>query len=133
MQLSDHDLKQIDEKKLASLDEKALLLLSSRLLADLKESRDRLNQTSSNSSRPPGSDAPWKSTATKDKETDTTDEDDSRHAEINHGAASAEKGPLSLPETDGASRSPDKTSVKRKPGKQKGAKGFGRVQIFQSK
>ena len=59
MKLKDHDLRQIDSKYLASLEPEKLLEVSSKLLADLKEARERLNQTSQNSSRPSGSFAPW--------------------------------------------------------------------------
>ena len=44
MQLSEHDLKQLDEEKIRSLRAEPLRTLSVKLLADLKEARDRLNQ-----------------------------------------------------------------------------------------
>ena len=53
MQLSDHSLRQIDEAYLKRLGDGALRSLSSKLLLDLKESREWLNQTSRNSSLPP--------------------------------------------------------------------------------
>ena len=59
MHLSDHHLRQIDDAYLRSLDPEALCGLSVRLLADLKEARERLNQGPTNSSRPPSSRAPW--------------------------------------------------------------------------
>lgn len=59
MKISDHSLRQLDETYVTSLDEAALRGLSLRLLADLKEARERLNQNSGNSSRPPSSQAPW--------------------------------------------------------------------------
>lgn len=59
MQLSDHSLRQFDEAYLKSLGEEALRALSIKLLEDLKEARERLNRNSENSSRPPGSEAPW--------------------------------------------------------------------------
>ena len=59
MHLSDHSLRQIDDAYLRSLDPEALCGLSVRLLADLKEARERLNQGPTNSSRPPSSRAPW--------------------------------------------------------------------------
>jgi len=56
MQLSDHSLRQIDEAYLDRLGDGALRALSAKLLLDLKEARERLNQTSRNSSLPqPGS------------------------------------------------------------------------------
>ena len=59
MPLSDHDLSQIDHDKLDALSEDSLRGLSKRLLDDLKEAKERLNQTQENSSRPSGSMPPW--------------------------------------------------------------------------
>ena len=59
MHLSDHSLRQIDDDYVRSLGADALRDLSLRLLADLKEARERLNQGPTNSSRPPSSRAPW--------------------------------------------------------------------------
>ena len=59
MHLSDHSLRQIDDADLQSLEVEALRGLSARLLADLKDARDRLNQGPDTSSRPPSSRAPW--------------------------------------------------------------------------
>lgn len=59
MHLSPHSLRQIDDAYLQSLEVEALRGLSMRLLADLKEASDRLNQGPENSSRPPSSQAPW--------------------------------------------------------------------------
>ena len=59
MLLSDHDLRQIDEMYLKSLGSEDLIGVSIRLLNDLKEARDRLNQNPGNSSRPPSSREPW--------------------------------------------------------------------------
>jgi hypothetical protein len=59
MHLSPHSLRQIDDAYLQSLEVEALRELSMRLLADLKEAWDRLNQGPDHSSRPPSSRAPW--------------------------------------------------------------------------
>jgi transposase len=59
MLLSDHDLRQIDEMYLKSLCSEDLIGVSIRLLNDLKEAKDRLNQNPGNSSRPPSSREPW--------------------------------------------------------------------------
>ena len=59
MRLSDHDLLQLTEEELLDLPEEVLRRLSVKLLYDLKEARERLGQTSRNSSRPPSSDLPW--------------------------------------------------------------------------
>jgi transposase len=59
MHLSDHSLRQIDDDYVRSLGTDELRGLSLRLLADLKEARERLNQGPTNSSRPPSSRSPW--------------------------------------------------------------------------
>ena len=114
MKLKDHDLRQIDSKYLASLEPEKLLEVSSKLLEDLKEARERLNQTSQNSSRPSGSFAPWEggivtagSPAEKkpDKEAETEEK------------AKREKRPPKAGQDE---------AQKKKAGKQPGAKGHGR-------
>jgi len=59
MRLNDHDLLQLTEEELLELPEEVLRRLSVKLLYDLKDARERLRQTSRNSSRPPSSDLPW--------------------------------------------------------------------------
>ena len=59
MHLSKHDLFQMDDEWLKDLPAGRLLEVSKRLLHDVKELQDRLNQNPSNSSRPPTSQAPW--------------------------------------------------------------------------
>lgn len=59
MQLSDNDLRQIDDVYLERLGHESLRSLSGKLLHDLKEARERLNQNSRNSSIPPSREAPW--------------------------------------------------------------------------
>jgi hypothetical protein len=62
MILNEHELLQIDEKficRLREQDPDALAGLSIKLVSDLKEALERLNQNPSNSSRPSGSLAPW--------------------------------------------------------------------------
>ena len=85
MQLSDHDLKQLDDDYLRSLPAEALRTLSSKLLSDLKEAHDRLNQNPSNSSRPPSSRAPW-------EKTEETSQDDGEDDDVPQDAASDAAG-----------------------------------------
>lgn len=59
MVLKEHDLKQIDRAYVEGLARDKLEEMALRLLEDLREARDRLNQTPQNSSRPSGSFAPW--------------------------------------------------------------------------
>ena len=57
--LSDHDIKQMDEIWQSAQSESVVRSLLIRTLEDLRIARDRLNQNASNSSRPPGSMPPW--------------------------------------------------------------------------
>jgi len=142
MKLSDYDLRQIDEERINSLSETAVKDLSVKLLNDLKEARERLNQNSKNSSIPPSSEAPWdKASKYGDEE---KDDESSNDIEALDKAIHANKRSLtndcrsdeinSLPLSE-ASSEPATVTVKappqdspRKPGKQPGAQGFGREQ-----
>lgn len=143
MIINDHDLRQLNEKRLQVLQAKdpaALLKLTNQLLDDLKEARERLNQNPSNSSRPPGSQDPWlrieevASTEDDDEAPDDRSgkepiESDSTSPEKEtSGSASSDKEELDSNEPSkektGKSRS---SKPKNKPGKQPGAPGFGRT------
>ena len=81
MELSDHDLSQLDEEALLDLPEDVLRRLSIELLNDLKEARERLNQNSRNSSCPPSSDPPWEKDAIpSDAIDDTKDTEEEQSA-----------------------------------------------------
>ena len=121
MHLSDHSLRQIDDAYLRSLDPEALCGLSVRLLADLKEARERLNQGPTNSSRPPSSRAPWERGATVVE----PDEAETCLAEaVEPAEAPAEAPPAAAPATV------KPVPSVRKAGKQPGAPGVGRTQVF---
>ena len=121
MHLSDHDLRQMDEGWLEKLPEDKLRQVSARMLQDLKEARDRLNQTPDNSSRPPSSRAPWEKGQTEDE------------AAASDGSEDGEKTPH---ETEASAVEPEPTQAgppsgpKKKPGRQPGAPGHGRTQKF---
>ena len=122
MHLSDHSLRPIDDAYLQSLEPEALRGLSLRLLADLKEARERLNQGPSNSSRPPSSRAPWE-----------------RGETLPQAETAAEPLPVAAAPTDGPTTAVPPAAVKpavtstRKPGKQPGAPGVGRTQVFEAR
>jgi transposase len=130
MLLSDQDLRQIDEEYVESLDIDDLREFTKRVVADLKETRDRLNQNSTNSSRPPSSEAPW--VRAKFEET----EEDSEFAEdtIEKDECDAEEEDDDEPDVSDSEeeKEPSKKDTDskptRKPGKQKGAKGCGRTE-----
>jgi transposase len=131
MKLSQHDLQQLDEDAVCRLPEAALRHLSLTLLADLKEARERLAQNPHNSSRPPSSRAPW-------------DDDPPVAAPAPAPADTAPEAAAPLPEVppadspaatppSGAGTTPDRREgqvPKRKAGKQVGAPGVGRTQVF---
>lgn len=81
MFLSRHDLSQMNDEYLASLDIDVLRGVSCRLLSDLKEAQDRLNQNPQNSSRPSGSmpaylGSPMVTDQTGEASNDEEDDDD---------------------------------------------------------
>lgn len=114
MRLTDHDLKQLSQEYLASLPPEQLLHLSKKMLDDLRDARDRLNQSPQNSSRPSGSYAPWQKT--------------SPTAKVDSGesvAPATDPVPKAKKETK-AKPAATRPKSKRKAGKQPGSKGVGR-------
>ena len=94
--------------------------LSLRLLADLKEARERLNQGPTNSSRPPSSRAPW-------ERGEPLTLPDEAEASLPVAAEPAEEAPADGPPTEvpTAAVNPAAAKSARKPGKQPGAPGVG--------
>lgn len=142
MKLSQHDLQQLDEGILQGLPEAVLRRLSVNLLADLKEARERLQQHPGNSSRPPSSRAPWErgssgqDTAPRDASADADalpEGDDVTEAEeaLAEQTVSGQAPASAEASADDASAAAPR-KPKRKPGKQAGAPGFGRTQVFQA-
>ena len=120
MQLKDHDLRQLDAARLRQLGEQqpvALVELSVRLLDDLKEAREQLNQNPDNSSVPPSSRAPW-----------------SRNKPPPAAEAEPEPPPDPSPEDSAAARrklpNTKESPPARRPGKQLGAPGHARTQVL---
>ncbi len=140
MKLTRYDLKQISDTTLEHLAPEQLLLLSKKILADLREAMDRLHQNSNNSSKPPSSTPPWISNLDKDKPDDENDEDtDSvgkRSAKedaaifTNDESAETEPKAENLPDIEktDASKKTEHLLAKRTVGKQPGAQGYGRTQ-----
>jgi transposase len=128
VKLSPHDLRQLDDGYLQQLPEAALRVLSSTLLADLKEAQERLQQNPSNSSRPPSSRLPWECPATAEAGVAEPDADDA-----DDGDAAAPPGEATAPPAEtrsdrDAAAPPERP--KRKPGQQPGAPGVGRTTVF---
>jgi hypothetical protein len=132
MILGVQELLQIDQAFLHRLFEtnpKALLELSIKLAVDLKEARERLDQNPSNSSTPSGNQAPWD----KGEKNDESPLEDERVPPDNNVTddtltdnVSAQQSADQADENQAAPT--DDESLKRNPGKQPGAPGFGRSQ-----
>ena len=132
MILKEHELLQIDEKFIGHLREQdpdALAGLSLKLLSDLKEVVERLNQNPTNSSRPSGSLAPW------DKGIADEKEDDGDESAFDEKEALQSKTDLNKVEPSDTADTPEdvspisnETPEPRKPGRQLGSQGFGRTQ-----
>jgi len=125
MKLSDHDLRQMDEDWLKSLPAPLLLEVSKRLLSDVKVLRDRQNQGPDNSSRPPGSQAPWEKDTRSGKGPDKARKPAAEPAS-EAGAPPAE--PSAAVDRAPKDQAPKGQEPRRAPGKQPGAPGFGRTQ-----
>ncbi len=128
MQLSEHDLKQLDEETIRSLAAESLCTLSLKLLADLKEARDRLNQSPDNSSRPPSSRAPWER-ASSDAQDDDEQEDEKPREADRQEEAEPKDPSTGAQDTKDSEQEQSKPTEKGqgKPGKPKGAPGYGRT------
>jgi transposase len=126
MHLSDHSLRQLDDGYVRSLGAEELRDLSLRLLADLKEARERLNQGPTNSSRPPSSRAPWEHGEIPDPTNEPqTPQDEAASAEAPLTEAQPAK-------TRPAEVQPCEAKPARKAGKQPGAPGMGRTQVLEA-
>ena len=137
MVLGEQELLQIDEaflRRLFECDSEALLELSIKLIGDLKEALERLDQSPSNSSKPSGSQAPWD----KGETNDTSALEDNLMITDNQGIdeslkdnESSEQKTADKEEEDNNSTNSNAENnemLKRNPGKQPGAPGFGRTQ-----
>lgn len=142
MQLSKHDLLQLDADALAALSHAQLQGLSEKLLADLKLAHERLDQAPSNSSRPPSSQAPWeRAGADRSDAADQDSDEPSAQAsspELGAACADAAAAAPSADTTDESQRAANETPastsdqkpVPKRPGQRPGAPGHGRTQTF---
>ena len=129
MILKEHELLQIDETficRLREQDPDALAGLSIKLVSDLKEAVERLNQNPSNSSRPSGSLAPWEKDVAGDEDDESTiDEKDVLRSET---GIDKEEPSDTAGTTEKDSHQSKESIEPRKPGRQSGSQGFGRTQ-----
>jgi len=127
MRLKDYDLRQIDEVTLRSLSEEDLRTLSSKLLLDLKEARERLNQSPKNSSRPPSSRDPWDRNG--NSENDEEDGDGTETLEdVPDVGVDDDRGADQASSQNDEERAAPEDRPRRKPGKQPGSPGHGRTE-----
>ena len=131
MHLSDHDLRQMDEDWIKRLAPDKLRYALQHALNDLRQARDRLKTTPHNSSRPPGSMAPWdRSSAITAQDVDVSDDP----PDPPDPPAAADTATPEAKEPSGAGDKPDtssrKQAVRRPCGKQPGAPGHGRIQVL---
>ena len=120
MRLTEHDLKQLDEEYLSRLSPEQLLHLSEKLLNDLREARDRLNEGPQNSSRPSGSYAPWEQAGFAEEQKVSEDKDGSEEKQNKESETPDVEAP------GDQEKGTVEPGSKRKAGKQPGAQGFGR-------
>ncbi len=124
MHLSRHDLAQLDETYLAGLPEGSLRTLSVKLLLDLKELFERLEQNPRNSSRPPSSRAPWEGVAAGEERQQTP-------GQSGEAPAAEDTQETAPPAAEGApAAAPPKQEEPRRPGQRPGAPGHGRTQCL---
>jgi transposase len=127
MKLSEHDLRQIDERYVNRLTRGSLLSLTCKLLDDVKTLHERLNQNPQNSSVPPSSQQPWLEAADTD---DDDDEEKSEHEKLKDLISEEQKGKDKDRDSDDTEQetSNQQDAKKKKAGKQPGAPGVGRTQ-----
>jgi len=130
MNLSDHDLRQLDENYLRRLSHIQLLELSIKLLVDHKVLRDRVNQTPENSSIPSGSQPPWAGGVKKGEDPNADEGDADGFVPPEEAGKANKKQEDDVGDEDKVGQPPSPESQtkgsKRKPGKQHGAPGCGR-------
>jgi len=131
MLIRNDTLRRVDEAYLRALDSEELVQISLKLAADLKEARERLERTPSNSSLPPSSQAPWERAGRGAAPADDEGGDDAqadavpgedREAPEPAASATPEEAPAPRPEGAGEGEA----AGRRRPGRQPGAPGHGR-------
>ena len=131
--LSDHDLKQMDEAWQRHQSDETVRGLLGRALDDLRLARDRLNQTPDNSSRPSGSMPPWQRGAGTEGDTaqdDALPDDDTDLQSERPDKPLDEAADLQQPDAKCTAAAPVQAQdkVPARPGRRVGAPGFGRQQ-----
>ena len=122
MQLSPNDVQQLDAEFIATLSCEGKTALILKLVADLIEAHDRLNQDSHNSSCPPSSELPWR------RSEDNEDQEDHRAASsTNDGNEDDEAADDESDHNKTKPSGDDDEDKSRKPGRAPGMPGYGRT------
>ena len=121
----------MDEPYIRSLSEKPCQDLAVKMLFDLKAVHERLNQNPTNSSMPPSSCLPWVTNDSSGDESKDEEQEKEVGAEVETEASEQETSTdteqqAKDKETDKSGKQP--LPIKRNPGKQPGAPGYGRTQ-----
>ena len=131
MHLSDFDLQQLEPATVSRLTPSQQEGLLWKVIADLKEARERLGAHSQNSSRPPSSDLPWSSTGS---EPGAAAEPEETEAEAAAGASEqSAQSPASTDDSEAgagdseADASDNEQNPPKRPGRVCGAPGHSRV------
>jgi transposase len=129
MEFSQNELRQLTDEYIKQLPPERVLILCCTALHNLRNAHDRLNRNPSNSSQPPSSRKPWDRSISS---SDSIDEDDSN--DKNNGSSGKDSAFPDDQDSDGNQDTSDQKKEGKentnslKPGKQKGAQGFGRAQ-----
>lgn len=127
-----HDLLQINEAYLNALAHEECLGISIKLLKDLKEIHERLNQNPNNSSKPPSSTDPWVVAKIEDSEEEGEEIPPNEQAALEEAVVGKEVQPEAQDSEEKGDKELKKKNPdpkkKRKPGKQPNSPGHGRTQ-----
>ena len=137
--LTEHDLKQMDEAWQGQQPEPVVRALLTRTLDELRVARDRLNQNSTNSSRPSGSMPPWQGADGKAKDNpeavaaqqDSQDDEDDvpgDHAKSNQAKDAEPTHEAGVAQASLAAEVVPVASTPKRAGRALGASGHGRTQ-----
>ena len=125
--LTPEDLAQLDRDKIACLTKNGVVNLSMRLRDLCIELYEKINQNSSNSSKPPSSDDPFKKGKKQPNDVVCQDQVDEPCSE--GSGKNSENDPDETKKDDSVRVETNwEETEKRKPGKQLGAQGFGRTE-----
>lgn len=123
MNFDKDDLRQFTPGYLKTLPPERVVFLFDQLKEDLFRLIDRLNQNSTNSSRPPSSQSPWERASSSSSSSRAENQEEASSNSTSEGAGEESSNEESQEQQT-------TNCQKRKPGRQPGSQGFGRTQKF---